>query len=218
MHQFVKIIFILVLSLTTQFITIFSSLKLNAESKDSIILAGGCFWCVEADFEKVIGIREVISGYTGGYVKNPTYKQVVKGLTGHYEAVIVHFDPDLITLENILNKFFRSIDPTDPGGQFCDRGHSYKSAIFARPRQVLIAENALLEAEAILGETIVTPILEVSEFFIAEDYHQDYYKGENLVLTRFGPIKQKKAYKRYRSACGRDKRLKKLWGKEAFLN
>lgn len=218
MHQFVKIIFILVLSLTTQFITIFSSLQLNAESKDSIILAGGCFWCVEADFEKVNGISEVISGYTGGYVKNPTYKQVVKGLTGHYEAVIIHFDPELITTENILNKFFRSIDPTDSGGQFCDRGHSYKSAIFARPSQVLIAENALLEAEAVLGETIVTPILEVSEFFIAEDYHQDYYKGENLVLTRFGPIKQKKAYKRYRSACGRDKRLKKLWGKDAFLN
>jgi peptide-methionine (S)-S-oxide reductase len=218
MHQFVKIIFILVLSLTTQFITIFSSLQLNAESKDSIILAGGCFWCVEADFEKVNGISEVISGYTGGYVKNPTYKQVVKGLTGHYEAVIIHFDPELITTENILNKFFRSIDPTDSGGQFCDRGQSYKSAIFARPSQVLIAENALLEAEAVLGETIVTPILEVSEFFIAEDYHQDYYKGENLVLTRFGPIKQKKAYKRYRSACGRDKRLKKLWGKDAFLN
>ena len=218
MHQFVKIIFILVLSLTTQFITIFSSLQLNAESKDSIILAGGCFWCVEADFEKVNGISEVISGYTGGYVKNPTYKQVVKGLTGHYEAVIIHFDPELITIENILNKFFRSIDPTDSGGQFCDRGQSYKSAIFARPSQVLIAENALLEAEAVLGETIVTPILEVSEFFIAEDYHQDYYKGENLVLTRFGPIKQKKAYKRYRSACGRDKRLKKLWGKDAFLN
>ena len=218
MHQFVKIIFILVLSLTTQFITIFSSLQLNAESKDSIILAGGCFWCVEADFEKVNGISEVISGYTGGYVKNPTYKQVVKGLTGHYEAVIIHFDAELITIENILNKFFRSIDPTDSGGQFCDRGHSYKSAIFARPSQVLIAENALLEAKAVLGETIVTPILEVSEFFIAEDYHQDYYKGENLVLTRFGPIKQKKAYKRYRSACGRDKRLKKLWGKDAFLN
>tara|TARA_Y100000385_G_scaffold230757_1_gene242485 strand:+ start:69 stop:725 length:657 start_codon:yes stop_codon:yes gene_type:complete len=218
MHQFVKIFFILVLSLTIQFTTIFSSLKLNAESKDSIILAGGCFWCVEADFEKVNGISEVISGYTGGYVKNPTYKQVVKGLTGHYEAVIIHFEPELITVENILNKFFRSIDPTDNGGQFCDRGHSYKSAIFARPTQVLIAENALLEAEAVLGETIVTPILEVSEFFNAEDYHQDYYKGENLVLTRFGPIKQKKAYKRYRSACGRDKSLKKLWGKDAFLN
>jgi|TARA_B100000902_G_scaffold329275_1_gene325690 peptide-methionine (S)-S-oxide reductase len=218
MHQFVKIIFILVLSLTTQSITIFSSLQLNAESKDSIILAGGCFWCVEADFEKVNGISEVISGYTGGYVKNPTYKQVVKGLTGHYEAVIIYFDPKLITVENILSKFFRSIDPTDSGGQFCDRGHSYKSAVFARPSQILIAENALLQAEAVLGETIVTPILEVSEFFIAEDYHQDYYKGENLVLTRFGPIKQKKAYKRYRSACGRDKRLKQLWGKDAFLN
>ena len=218
MHKIVKTVFVLFLILATQITPIFGNLMLRAQSKDSIILAGGCFWCVEADFENVNGISEVITGYTGGYVKNPTYKQVVKGLTGHYEAVTIHFDPKLITIENILNKFFRSIDPTDSGGQFCDRGHSYKSAIFARPSQVLIAENALLEAEAVLGETIVTPILEVSEFFNAEDYHQDYYKGENLVLTRFGPIKQKKAYKRYRSACGRDKRLKKLWGKDAFLN
>lgn len=218
MHKIVKTVFVLFLILATQITPIFGNLMLRAQSKDSIILAGGCFWCVEADFEKVKGISEVISGYTGGFVENPTYKQVVKGGTGHYEAVIVHFDPEIITTKNILDKFFRSIDPTDSGGQFCDRGHSYKSAIFARPSQVLIAENALLEAEAVLGETIVTPILEVSEFFIAEDYHQDYYKGENLVLTRFGPIKQKKAYKRYRSACGRDKRLKKLWGKDAFLN
>jgi len=173
---------------------------------------------VEADFEKVNGVSEVISGYTGGFVENPTYKQVVKGGTGHYEAVIIHFDPEIITTKNILYKFFRSIDPTDAGGQFCDRGHSYKSAIFAKPNQILIAKNALLEAEAILGEKIVTPILEVSKFFTAEKYHQDYYKGENLVLTRFGPIKQKNAYKRYRSACGRDERLKEVWGKDAFLN
>jgi peptide-methionine (S)-S-oxide reductase len=218
MHKIVKTVFVLFLILAAQITPIFGNLMLRAQSKDSIILAGGCFWCVEADFEKVKGISEVISGYTGGFVENPTYKQVVKGGTGHYEAVIVHFDPEIITTKNILDKFFRSIDPTDSGGQFCDRGHSYKSAVFARPSQILIAENALLQAEAVLGETIVTPILEVSEFFIAEDYHQDYYKGENLVLTRFGPIKQKKAYKRYRSACGRDKRLKQLWGKDAFLN
>jgi peptide-methionine (S)-S-oxide reductase len=217
MHKIVKTVFVLFLILATQITPIFGNLMLRAQSKDSIILAGGCFWCVEADFEKVKGISEVISGYTGGFVENPTYKQVVKGGTGHYEAVIVHFDPEIITTKNILDKFFRSIDPTDSGGQFCDRGHSYKSAIFATPKQFLIAKNALLEAQSILGETIVTPILEADIFFTAEDYHQDYYKGENLIFTRFGPIKQKNAYKRYRAACGRDKRLKELWGKAAFL-
>ena len=218
MYKILKTVFILFLTLTTQISPFLGDLTLRAQSKDSIILAGGCFWCVEADFEKVNGISEVISGYTGGFVENPTYKQVVKGGTGHYEAVIIHFDPEIITTKNILYKFFRSIDPTDADGQFCDRGHSYKSAIFAKPNQILIAKNALLEAEAILGEKIVTPILEVSKFFTAEKYHQDYYKGENLVLTRFGPIKQKNAYKRYRSACGRDERLKEVWGKDAFLN
>ncbi len=218
MYKILKTVFILFLTLTTQISPFLGDLTLRAQSKDSIILAGGCFWCVEADFEKVNGVSEVISGYTGGFVENPTYKQVVKGVTGHYEAVIIHFDPEIITTKNILYKFFRSIDPTDAGGQFCDRGHSYKSAIFAKPNQILIAKNALLEAEAILGEKIVTPILEVGKFFTAEKYHQDYYKGENLVLTRFGPIKQKNAYKRYRSACGRDERLKEVWGKDAFLN
>ena len=218
MHKILKLIFILFLTFTTQLSPILGNLKLSAQSKDTIILAGGCFWCVEADFEKVNGVSEVISGYTGGFIENPTYKQVVKGGTGHYEAVIIHFDPKIITTKNILDKFFRSIDPTDDGGQFCDRGHSYKSAIFARPNQVLTAKNALLEAEAVLGEKIVTPILEADKFFTAEDYHQDYYKGENLVFTRFGPIKQKNAYKRYRSACRRDERLKELWGNDAFLN
>jgi peptide-methionine (S)-S-oxide reductase len=218
MQKIVKTVFILFLTLATQITPIFGNLMLRGQSKDSIILAGGCFWCVEADFEKVKGISEVISGYTGGFVENPTYKQVVKGGTGHYEAVIVHFDPEIITTKNILDKFFRSIDPTDSGGQFCDRGHSYKSAIFTSPNQILTAKNALLEAQSILGATIVTPILEAGRFFTAEDYHQDYYKGENLIFTRFGPIKQKNAYKRYRTACGRDERLKELWGKAAFLD
>ena len=218
MYKILKTVFILFLTLTTQISPFLGNLTLRAQSKDSIILAGGCFWCVEADFEKVNGVSKVISGYTGGFVENPTYKQVVKGGTGHYEAVIIHFDPEIITTKNILYKFFRSIDPTDADGQFCDRGHSYKSAIFAKPNQILIAKNAILEAEKVLGEKIVTPILEVNKFFTAEKYHQDYYKGENLVLTRFGPIKQKNAYKRYRSACGRDERLKEVWGKDAFLN
>ena len=107
MHKIVKTVFVLFLILAAQITPIFDNLMLRAQSKDSIILAGGCFWCVEADFEKVKGISEVISGYTGGFVENPTYKQVVKGGTGHYEAVIVHFDPEIITTKNILDKFFR---------------------------------------------------------------------------------------------------------------
>ena len=146
MYKILKTVFILFLTLTTQISPFLGNLTLRAQSKDSIILAGGCFWCVEADFEKVNGVSKVISGYTGGFVENPTYKQVVKGGTGHYEAVIIHFDPEIITTKNILYKFFRSIDPTDAGGQFCDRGHSYKSAFFAKPNQILIAKNALLEA------------------------------------------------------------------------
>ena len=107
MYFKIKIIVVLFLIFTTQTSPIFGSLKLNAQSKDSIILAGGCFWCVEADFEKVNGVSEVISGYTGGFVKNPTYKQVVKGGTGHYEAVIIHFDPGIVSTKDILNMFFR---------------------------------------------------------------------------------------------------------------
>ena len=181
-----------------------------------LTVAGGCFWCVESDFESVPGVKDVVSGYTGGKSKNPTYKQVSAGGSGHYEAVQIHYDPARVSLETLLQKFVRSVDVTDADGQFCDRGDSYRTAIFvSNTAEKDVAERVKAEAEAVLGRKIVTPILNASAFWEAEDYHQDYYKGSKVVLTRFGPVKQSTAYKKYRDACGRDQRVKQLWGKAA---
>lgn len=182
----------------------------------TLTVAGGCFWCVEADFEKVPGVKKAVSGYTGGTTANPTYKKVTRGGTGHYEAVQITYDSGKVSVETLLNKFFRSVDPTDAGGQFCDRGESYRTAIFvSNPAEKAAAETAKADAAKALGKKIVTPILSAKTFYDAEDYHQDYYKGSNIVLSRFGPVKQSKAYKKYREGCGRDARVKQLWGKEA---
>jgi peptide-methionine (S)-S-oxide reductase len=179
-------------------------------------VAGGCFWCVEADFEKVEGVKDVVSGYTGGDTRNPTYKEVTGGGTGHYEAVEIMFNPDKVSRAQLLHMFLRSVDPTDAGGQFCDRGESYRTAIFVSDAaEERLAEQAIADARQELGQKIVTPVLPAKQFYKAEGYHQDYYKGDKLVLTRFGPIRQSKAYKRYRDACGRDERLRQLWGDAA---
>lgn len=192
----------------------------QAAGTETLTVAGGCFWCVESDFESVSGVKEVVSGYTGGTTVNPTYKQVTRGGTGHYEAVQIMFDPAKVSRDQLLNLFFRSIDPTDAGGQFCDRGESYRSAIFvSNSAENASAQAAKAAAQTALGREIVTPILQSGAFYEAEDYHQDYYKGSNHVLTRFGPIKQSNAYKRYREGCGRDARIEQLWGKDApFLS
>ena len=185
-----------------------------------IIVAGGCFWCVEADFEKVRGVSEAVSGYTGGRTANPTYKQVSRGGTGHYEAVRIGFNPGSVSVRQLYDMFFRSVDPTDAGGQFCDRGESYRTAIFyTDAAQKSAAEAAKAAAEKALGQRIVTPILPAKRFYRAEDYHQDYYKGSQRIVTRFGIVKQRDAYKRYRDGCGRDQRVKQLWGNAApFVN
>ncbi|MEP2718039.1 peptide-methionine (S)-S-oxide reductase, partial [Pseudophaeobacter sp.] len=139
-----------------------------------------------------------------------------KGGTGHYEAVEITFDPARINRAKLLELFLRSVDPTDAGGQFCDRGESYRTAIFvSNQREKALAQQALGKAEADLGQAIVTPILNAEVFYRAEDYHQDYYKGSKLILTRFGPKRQAAAYKRYRKACGRDARVAQLWGDAA---
>lgn len=188
----------------------------QAGKPETLTVAGGCFWCVESDFESVSGVLEVVSGFTGGSVSNPTYKQVGAGGTGHYEAVQITFDPDQVTRSTLLSLFFRSIDPTDAGGQFCDRGASYRSAIFVgSPSEKSLAVSEKQKAEDALGQKIVTPILDQGAFFPADAYHQDYYKGSKLVVTRFGPKRQSEAYKRYRKACGRDERVKQLWGAAA---
>jgi peptide-methionine (S)-S-oxide reductase len=163
--------------------------------------AGGCFWCTEADFEKIPGVVRAVSGYTGGRLAKPSYEQVSAGGTGHYEAVIVTYDPKRVSYATLLRHFFRSVDPTDAGGQFCDRGESYRTAIFVRTaveRQAAEGEKA--RANKTLGGKVVTPVLGASRFYPAENYHQDYYK-KNPIRYRF-----------YRSRCGRDARLKEVWG------
>ncbi|ALG88885.1 MULTISPECIES: peptide-methionine (S)-S-oxide reductase MsrA [Actibacterium] len=188
----------------------------KAATLEKAVLAGGCFWCVEADFEKVPGVKEVVSGFTGGTVANPSYKQVVRGGTGHFEAVEITYDPEAVSYDTLLSLFFRSVDPTDAYGQFCDKGDSYRTAIFVSdPAEKDIAQQARANAEAALGKPIVTPILPAGPFYPAESYHQDYYKKDDLILTRFGPKTKAEAYKRYRDACGRDQRVRQLWGSAA---
>lgn len=188
----------------------------EASERATLVVAGGCFWCVEADFEKVRGVIEAESGFTGGTVANPTYKQVTRGGTGHLEAVRITFDPATVTREALLNMFLRSVDPTDAGGQFCDRGDSYRTAIFVsdQPERAL-AEAAITKAARDLGQDIVTPVLALDDFWPADGYHQDYYKSRDIVLTHFGPRPKASAYKLYREACGRDARVKALWGTAA---
>ena len=198
------------------FIGAMSTYNISLAETDKVIVAGGCFWCVEADFEGLDGVKEAVSGYTGGTLKNPSYKQVVQGGTGHYEAVEIEFDSSVISLDKILYIFLRSVDVTDDGGQFCDRGESYRTAIFTiNKSQNEKAKSSIKNAQDELGRKIVTKVLELKNFYIAEDYHQNYYKGENFVLTRFGPRKQSKAYKLYRNSCKRDQIVRELWGSSA---
>ena len=212
----------LILSAKSTGLALVAALGLFAQSQtaqagsETLAVAGGCFWCVESDFESVKGVKEAVSGFAGGKAANPTYKQVTSGGTGHYEAVQIIFDPAVVSRDELLAKFFRSVDPTDAGGQFCDRGASYRTAIFADgSAQKAAAEKAKANAGKDLGQKIVTPILGASTFYPANASHQDYYKGSKIVLTRFGPKKQSKAYKAYRNACGRDDRVKQLWGSAA---
>jgi peptide-methionine (S)-S-oxide reductase len=175
-------------------------------------VAGGCFWCVESDFEKVPGVIEVVSGYMGGSSANPTYKSH----RGHLEAAEITYDAGQISYDRLLSLFLRSIDPTDAGGQFCDRGSSYTTAIFvSNAAEKAAAEAALAEAGKALGGGVVTPVRSAGRFWKAEDYHQDYWKSSEVVLTRAGPKQKKNAYTFYRKACGRDARVKALWGAQA---
>jgi peptide-methionine (S)-S-oxide reductase len=167
---------------------------------------------VESDLDRVKGVISTTSGYAGGTIKNPTYRNH----EGNQEAVRVEFDPDVVSYEKLVAGFLRTIDVTDAGGQFCDRGDSYVSAIFANSKQKTIAEKAVADAAAALGKKIVTPVKPITTFTNAEDYHQNYYLGKNRVLTRFGWIAQSDAYHRYREGCGRDEQVKKVWGAAAY--
>lgn len=188
----------------------------RAAPLETAVVAGGCFWCVEADFEKVEGVKEVVSGFTGGRVKNPSYKQVSRGGTGHYEAVEITYDPDKVSYADLMRLFLRSVDVTDADGQFCDRGDSYRTAIFvSNAAEKAAARAAVAEAEQALGRKVVTPILPAGPFYKAEAYHQDYYRKDDRILTRFGVKTKAEAYKRYRKGCGRDARVRALWGDAA---
>ena len=167
------------------------------------VFAGGCFWCTESDFEKLPGVVEAVSGYTGGHVANPSYDQVSAGGTGHVESVKVIYDPASLTYGQLLDYFWRHVDPTDPGGQFVDRGAQYRSVIFyATDEERKLAEESKkrLGASGIFTKPIATEILPLGPFYEAEDYHQNYYK-ENPLRYRF-----------YRHGSGRDQFLKKVWG------
>jgi peptide methionine sulfoxide reductase msrA/msrB len=177
----------------------------NNQNLEKATFAGGCFWCTESDFEKVDGVIEVISGYTGGQKENPTYKEVSSGVTGHVEAIQVIFDPAKVNYDRLLDVFWRHVDPTDPGGQFVDRGNQYRTAIFYHSEeQKNLAETskARLNESGKFDRPVVTEILPAGEFYEAEDYHQDYYKKSPL------------RYKFYRLNSGRDQFLDKVWGKE----
>ena len=165
--------------------------------------AGGCFWCMVKPFDQWDGVHAVISGYTGGHLENPTYEDVKKGHTGHYEAVEITYDPDIMPYKEIVDIFWRQIDPTDDGGQFHDRGESYRAAIFYHDEeQKEIAEQSKLELEQSgkFSKPIVTEILPAKTFYPAEDYHQDYYK------------KNKEHYQEDRANSGRDEFIDEVWG------
>ncbi len=196
---------------------LFNTFPAAAKDLQQLTLAGGCFWCVESDYEGINGVVDAVSGFTGGKASNASYKKVSKGRTKHLEAVQITFDADVVTLDTLMNIFWRTIDPTDAGGQFCDRGASYRSAVFVENGQRAVAEASKSAAAKALGQKIVTPILAATAFYPSEAYHQNYYKSSKKVLTRYGLIKKKDAYKRYRKSCGRDARVKQLWGNRAFV-
>lgn len=175
----------------------------DAKSTAVAIFAGGCFWCMEHPFDKLDGVISTTSGYTGGHVKNPTYQQVSAGGTGHAEALQIEYDPRKITYERLLEVFWRNIDPTTPNRQFCDNGPQYRSAIFyldEKQKQIAEASRLAIEKGKKLPGAIVTEITSAGPFYPAEEYHQDYY------------LKNPLRYKYYRFQCGRDARLKELWG------
>lgn len=172
--------------------------------REIAVFAGGCFWSVEANFERVPGVVSAVSGFAGGRVANPGYEQVVRGGTGHLEAVQVTFDPARISYRQLVDRFWRTIDPTDPDGQFCDQGPSYATAVFATAAQKPIAETSRRAAAARIGaDRFVTPVRDAARFWPAEAQHQDF--------ARLNPVR----YAGYSRFCGRGARLRAVWGDAA---
>jgi methionine-S-sulfoxide reductase len=190
--------------LTTWFLFIPAFAEETSEARlESAVLGGGCFWCIEADYEKLDGVVDVVSGYTGGHIKNPTYKQVSAGGSGHIEVVKVTYDANKITYSQILDYFWRHIDPTRDDGQFCDSGPQYRPAIFYQDetqKTLAIASTKQIEQTKPFAQPLKVELIQASTFYPAEDYHQDYYKKNPL------------RYNFYRYNCGRDARVEQLWG------
>jgi peptide methionine sulfoxide reductase msrA/msrB len=207
-----KYLFIVLGLMVTGMITLLSAQAemkspspMSQEKLSVATFAGGCFWCTESDFEKLDGVVEVISGFAGGELKNPTYQQVSSGSTKHLESVEVHYDPNKISYAKLLDAFWKMINPTDSGGQFVDRGYQYSTAIFYHTdeqRKVAEASKHSLNKSGRYEKEVITPIRKASPFYAAEKYHQDYYK--------LNPVR----YKFYRWNSGRDQYLAKVWGDE----
>ena len=176
----------------------------QSKTTATAVFAGGCFWCMEPPYDALPGVVTTTSGFTGGQKANPSYKEVSGGNTGHIEAVQIAYDPAKISYEKLLEVYWRNTDPLDGGGQFCDRGHEYTTAIFYQnEEQKKLAEQSKSSVEKQLGRPVATAIRPATPFYAAEDYHQNYY------------LKNPVRYKYYRYSCGRDQRLEKLWGKKS---
>ena len=185
------------------FIIFFFLININfsySAQKDKAYFAGGCFWCVEESFEKLKGVEEVISGYSGGITENPTYNEVTYGNTGHFEAVEIIYDKKVISFEELLENFWVNIDPFDAYGQFCDKGYSYRSvAFYQNEEEKKLIEKDIKDLQNKFNKKVVTYIRNFEKFYKAEEYHQDFYK---IKLER---------YLRYKKACGREELLKRIW-------
>ena len=202
-----RITLILITSLLAPGLTYAQSNSVNpsTEKHETAIFAGGCFWCLESDLDKVPGVVRTLSGYSNGHKNNPSYRQVSAGGTGHAEVVQVVYDATRVSYKQLLDVFWRNIDPTVEDRQFCDRGDQYRSGIFylnEQQRKLAVESKTALEKSKPFKAGIVTEITRAGTFYPAEDYHQDYYKKNPL------------RYKYYRFSCGRDKRLEELWGKK----
>ncbi|WP_440924020.1 peptide-methionine (S)-S-oxide reductase MsrA [Candidatus Pelagibacter sp.] len=185
------------------FIIFFFLININfsySAQKDKAYFAGGCFWCVEESFEKLKGVEEVISGYSGGITENPTYKEVTYGNTGHFEVVEIIYDKKVISFKELLENFWINIDPFDAYGQFCDKGYSYRSvAFYQNNEEKKLIEKDIKDLQNKFNKKVVTYIRNFEKFYKAEEYHQDFYK---IKLER---------YLRYKKACGREELLKRIW-------
>ena len=182
------------------FITFTNTSFSYSAQKDKAYFAGGCFWCMEESFERLSGVEEVISGYSGGFTANPTYKEVTYGKTGHFEVVEIIYNKKIVSFEKLLENFWVNIDPFDAYGQFCDKGYSYRSvAFYQNDKEKSLIENNIKDLEKRFNKKVVTYVRNFEKFYKAEQYHQDFYK---IKLER---------YLKYKKACGREEILKRIW-------